>query len=120
LPNYTARPLEARAGAAHVVVRILIDTNGRIADVTASPVEADSPGPFAADFRDAVLRALRHWPFTPGHFDSYEDGPDDDHDGKADYRRLTRSDMVPVRYDVRFDFEIVGGEGRVRTTAPGP
>jgi len=108
------------ASAIRPLVSIKIRTTTWAAPACASPVESDSPGPFAVDFRNAVLRALRHWRFTPGHFDSYEDGPDDDHDGKADYRRLTRSDMVPVRYDVRFDFEIVGGEGRVRTTAPGP
>jgi hypothetical protein len=119
LPRYPAVALAAHAGAAHVVVRILIDTSGHIAGVTDSPVAPSSPGPFAGEFRDAVLRALRHWRFTPGHFDSYEEGPDSDHDGKPDYRQLVRADMVPVFYDVRFDFDIVGGEGRVRTSASG-
>jgi TonB family protein len=119
LPNYPEAALAAQAGAAHVVVRILIDTDGRIQDVTDSPVASSSSGPFSGEFRDAVLRALRHWRFIPGHFDHYEDGPDSDGDGKPDYRRLVRSERVPVRYDVRFDFEVIGGEGRVRTTATG-
>ena len=119
LPNYPEAALAAQAGAAHVVVRILIDKDGRIQDVTDSPVASSSSGPFSGDFRDAVLRALRHWRFTPGHFDHYEDGPDSDDDGKPDYRRLVRSVRVPVRYDVRFDFEVIDGVGRVRTTATG-
>ena len=119
LPSYPEAALAARAGAAHVVVRILIDTNGRIESVTDSPVASSSSGPFAGEFKDAVLRALRHWRFTPGHFDSFEDGPDGDRDGKPDYRRLVRYEMVPVRYDVRFDFDIVEGQGRVRTSASG-
>jgi TonB family protein len=102
LPNYPPNALAAHAGEAHVVVRILIDTTGRISNVTDSPVASSSPGPFAGEFRDAVLRALRHWRFTPGYF------------GKQDDDLGVRPEIVPVRYDVRFDFEIVGGEGRVR------
>jgi len=46
-----------------------------------------------------VLRTLRHWRFTPGYL-GFE--------------------RVPVFYDFRFDFEIVDGEGVVRTNVPPP
>jgi len=119
LPRYPQTALDAKAGPAWVVVRILIGTDGRIADVRDSPVEASSPGPFAGEFRDAVLRALRHWRFTPGRIDQVAN-KDLDGDGQPDYREVTHYDLVPVFYDVRFDFEIVGGEGNVKTSASPP
>jgi hypothetical protein len=119
LPQFPTAALESSAGPAHVVVRILIDTEGRIGDVRDSPVEASSPGPFAREFRDATLRALRHWRFEPGWIGQAE-GRDLDGDGTPDYRRMTRLEVVPVFYDVRFDFAIVGGEGTVTTSAAPP
>jgi hypothetical protein len=116
LPRYPRTALDAKAGPAHVVVRILIGTDGRIADVRDSPLEASSSGPFAGEFRDAVLRALRHWRFTPGRIDQVT-GKDLDGDGQPDYREVIHYDLVPVFYDVRFDFETVGDEGRVKTSA---
>ena len=71
------------------------------------------------EFRDATLRALRHWRFTPGWTGQVEE-KDLDGDGTPDYRRMTRLDFVPVFYDVRFDFAIVGGEGTVTTSAAPP
>jgi TonB family protein len=117
LPVYPPAALAARAGDAHVVVRIVIDTEGRIADVGTSPLGASSSGRFAPEFRDAALRALRQWRFTPGRLEQIADGPDADADGRPDYRKVTRTEPVRVFYDVRFDFEIVSGEGRVRTSA---
>jgi hypothetical protein len=109
LPVYPPDALAARAGAASVSVRIVIDTEGRIANVTDSPLEASSAGPFASEFHDAVLRSLRHWRFTPGRIEQSEDGPG--------YRTITSMEAVRVFYDVRFDFDVVSGEGRVRTSA---
>jgi len=119
LPRYPQTALDAKAGPAQVVVRILIGTDGRIADVRDSPLEASSSGPFAGEFRDAALRALRHWRFNPGRIDQIAN-KDLDGDGQPDYREVIRYDLVPVFYDVRFDFEIVGGEGKVRTSAAPP
>jgi TonB family protein len=101
LPQYPQAALEAGAGAAHVVVRIVIGTDGRLTDVRDSPREASSLGPFMDEFRDAVLRALRHWRFTPGMRRSEEAG-------------VAGATAVAVYYDVRFDFDIVDGIGQVR------
>jgi len=119
LPQFPPAALEANADPAHVVVRILIDTDGRISDVLDSPVETSSPGPFAREFRDTTLRALRHWRFNPGWIQEVEES-DLDGDGTPDYRRVIHFDVVPVFYDVRFDFAIVGGEGTVTTSAAPP
>jgi TonB family protein len=119
LPQYPPSALAAGAGSSHVTVRIVIDTDGRVADVTDSPLERSSGGPHAREFKDAVLRSLRHWRFTPGRLDAVEDGPDEDRDGEPDYRKVTRMDPVRVFYDVRFDFDTVAGTGIVRTSADG-
>ena len=79
---------------------------------------SSSPGPFAAAFRGSVERAVRRWRFTGGRIDQIEDGNDLDGDGQPDYTRVVASDPISVFYDVRFDFEIVAGEGKVRSTAP--
>jgi hypothetical protein len=117
LPRYPDSALVARAEPAHVTLRVVIDRKGRIAEVKDSPLEASSTGPFAGEFRDAVLRALRHWRFTPGLLVQVEEGRDLDGDGEPDYREVVRKDTVPVFYDIRFDFEIVAGAGRVRSSA---
>lgn len=117
LPEYPPAALEGRAGAAHVLLRIVIDTRGRVAEVRDSPLGASSSGRFATEFRDAVLRSLRHWCFLPGRLEQLADGPDDDADGQPDYRTTTSMEEVRVFYDVRFDFDVVSGAGRVRTSA---
>ena len=101
-----------------MVVRIVIDTEGRVSSVADSQLAPSTAGVFAADFREAVETAVRRWRFLPGHIDQLENGDDVDDDGKADYVRIVQRDLVPVFYDVRFDFEIVDGRGRVNSTAP--
>ena len=118
LPSYPERPLAAKAPSYTVVVRIVIDTEGRVSSFADSQLAPSTAGVFAADFREAVETAVRRWRFLPGHIDQLENGDDVDDDGKADYVRIVQRDLVPVFYDVRFDFEIVDGRGRVNSTAP--
>jgi hypothetical protein len=113
-PSYPERPLRAGAPPSTVVVRIVIGTEGRVTTVADSPKMASTPGPFLADFRQAVEEAVRAWSFTPGRLATFVDGRDMDGDGKIDYRKATEFRTIPVYYDVRFDFEIVDGTGRVR------
>jgi len=98
-PAYPARPLDAGFGPATVAVRIVIDEEGKVSQVLDSPLLASSPGPFAGDFRQAVDDALRGWRFTPGAIKQTREGEES-------------SRPVRVYYDVRFDFEIVEGQGR--------
>ncbi len=116
LPAYPAEALAANARTAFVVVRITIDTNGRVAKVEDSPAFASSPSPFAGAFRSAVDTAVRTWRFKPGYIEQLEDGKDMDGDGKPDYTVQVGTTPVEVLYDVRFDFQIVHGEGKVRAS----
>ena len=117
VPGYPPAPYAAHAAPASVVLRIVIGTDGHVLDVQDSPLMSSTPSPFAADFRAAAETAVRRWRFTSGRIDQYEDGPDLDGDGVPDSTYLARSDNVRVYYDVRFDFEIVGDEGRVHSSA---
>ena len=116
-PSYPSAPLAAHAAPASVALRIVIGAEGHVVDVQDSPLMTSTPSPFAADFRAAAETAVRRWRFTPGRVDQYEDGADLDGDGTPDSTHLARSDVIRVFYDVRFDFEIVGSEGRVRSSA---
>ncbi len=115
MPAYPRDALAAKSGGT-VVVRITIDTEGAVALVEDSPVMASTEGPFATAFRAAADKAIRSWRFSPGEIQQLEDGKDLDGDGKPDYTVLVRSDRVPVIYDVRFDFYLVKGAGKVRSS----
>lgn len=120
-PEYPERPLLEKAPHYEVTIRIVIDTEGRVSMVSDSPLGISTAGPYAQDFRRAVEATVRRWRFLPGRIDQLEDGDDVDDDGKPDSVHVARSDFVPVFYDVRFDFDIVAGEGRVSSSAtPGP
>lgn len=114
---YPAAALAAGAAPARVGLRIVIGDDGFVADVQDSPIAHSTSSPFAAEFRKAAEIAVKRWRFTPGQIIQYEDGQDVDDDGAPDSRSLVRSDRIRVFYDVRFDFEIVAGEGRVRSSA---
>jgi TonB family protein len=120
LPVYPAQALAASAPPFLVAVRITIDKDGKVTKIEDSPVLASSTGPFAGEFRAAVDDAVRRWRFSGGYIDQVEDGKDLDGDGKPDYTTLVERDPVDVLYDVRFDFEIVRGEGKVRSSATKP
>lgn len=115
LPLFPPQALSGGAGPSTVAVRILVDTEGRVAEVADSPRLPSTPGPFADDFRRAVEDALAEWHFRPAQWRRYEPGEDLDGDGVADYRRVVESRVVTFYLDVRFDFEIVDGRGRVRS-----
>lgn len=112
-PVYPAEALSAGAGPSIVAVRILVDTEGLVSEVADSPRLASTPGPHAAVFRGAVEEVLAQWRFLPAEWRRYEPGEDLDGDGVADYRRVVESRVVTFYLDVRFDFEIVDGQGRV-------
>ena len=119
-PAYPEAPLRVGFGSSTVVVRILVGPEGNVVEVRDSPVMEYTPGPFAASFRAATEEAVRAWRFVPGEIRTLVDGKDIDGDGKPDYKIRVSSVLVPVFYDVRFDFEIVRGEGRVRTRSLDP
>jgi hypothetical protein len=111
LPDYPAG-LE-KAGSAVVVLRFIVGVDGAVRDVGDSPLR--DPGA-AADpaFREAAVTAVRSWLFVPAEIRTVKPGADLDHDGKPDYTVLVESERVPVYLDVRFTFEMIAGQGRVR------
>jgi hypothetical protein len=60
-----------------------------------------------------VDEVLAQWHFVPAVWRRFEPGEDLDGDGVSDFRRVTESRAVSFYLDVRFDFEIVDGQGRV-------
>jgi len=115
LPDYPPEALAAGAPPIRIVLRIVVDPeDGRVTQVGPSPAEASGTGPFEREFRIESERAVRRWRFTPGTMETIENGPDEDGDGEPDYTRVVEIAPVPVLYDVRFDFESVGGEAKVR------
>jgi leucyl-tRNA synthetase len=113
LPVYPEHALRENAGTHREVVRIIIDTNGKVSEVLDSPLEASEGGPYASEFRSAVDTAVRSWRFQAGYLRNVVPGNDVDGDGKPDYKVTTAFRPVAVYYDVRFTFEIVNGRGVV-------
>jgi len=113
LPSYPVSALMEQAAPARVAVRIVIGRDGRVEEITGSPVEESSGGPFAAAFRAAVDDALRLWTFIPGVYRRLRPGGDLDGDGTPDWQDATESRGVEVFYDLRFTFAIVDGDGQV-------
>jgi TonB family protein len=118
MPAFPEEALTAGAEG-YVVVRILIDTEGQVAEVTDSPKESSSTGPHAAAFRAAVDEAVRRWRFQPGRIDSMRPGKDLDGDGKPDYTVVDHFAFTPYVYDLRFDFRIAQGAPAVDSTKLG-
>jgi hypothetical protein len=119
-PAYPWRALSAKYGKASVIVRVVIGTEGLVTEINDPPNNTPAVGPYADDFRSAVEQAVQRWKFQPAAYRQFEDGKDLNGDGKPDYQRLVRSQVVPVYLDVRFDFEIVNGKGRVRSNHRSP
>jgi len=113
LPAYPPEALAGNAGPSTVAVRIMVDSEGLVAEVADSPRLPSTPGPFAPQFRQAVETVLAEWRFWPAVWRRYEPGEDLDGDGVADYRRVVETRAVNFYLDVRFDFEIVDGRGLV-------
>jgi len=96
-----------------VVLRLVVDADGAVRQVQDSPLAlpADQADP---DFRAAAEDAVLSWIFVPAAIRTIEPGEDLDHDSKPDYTVLVDSHRIPVYLDVRFTFEIVDGQARVR------
>ena len=118
LPLYPAGHAEPR-GPVVVVLRFVVGKTGVVEEVEDSPLrdpgDADA-GAVGSDgaFRAAAEDAVRSWRFVPAAIQTVKPGADLDHDSKPDYTVLVASARVPVYLDVRFTFEMVAGEGRVR------
>lgn len=113
LPQYPAGHMDA-AGPVVVVLRFIVGENGAVRDVGDSPLRDTGLPAAAPDFRQAAVDAVLGWLFVPAAIRTVKPGADLDHDSKPDYTVLVDSERIPVYLDVRFTFEIIEGEGRVR------
>lgn len=113
-PRYPAAALAARAGNAVVVLRFVINSEGDITEIGLSPRGGTTEGPFADDFRYTAEAAVHSWKYSPAELQWIVPGTDINGDGKPDFRRVVRSETVPVYLDVRFEFQIVAGQPQVK------
>ena len=101
-------------GPVVVVLRFIVGETGAVRDVGDSPLrDAAAPAGDPA-FRQAAVDAVLGWLFVPAAIRTVKPGADLDHDSQPDYTVLVDSQRIPVYLDVRFTFEIIEGEGRVR------
>jgi len=112
MPVYPRRALAAKAGWATVGVKITVDSTGRVTDIRPSILTLSTPGPFAADFREAVELALRQWKFYPAENRKvkYVEA-----DGTL-FGLVTHADKVETEFDLSFTFTATG---RVDLLTPG-
>ncbi len=113
MPSYPDEALTALAPPTEVVVRMVVDTDGSVADVTPSPLARPLTGEWQELFYGVVRDAVVTWRYDPCQLRELQDGPDLDGDGAPDYRLVVASTPVAVYLDVKFRFEIVAGTGRV-------
>jgi hypothetical protein len=101
LPVYPSRALAAKAGAAQVGVRIMVDDEGRVVDVRPSllAITITPPG-FRQDFELAVETAVRQWKFHPAKIQHVEIVTEKG----FTYSRVTRTEMSEAEFDLAFTF----------------
>lgn len=64
-PVYPANALAAKAGLVTIGVKISIDTEGRVSDVSPSLLTFSTPTRYSDEFEEAVRVAVMRWRFYP-------------------------------------------------------
>ncbi len=101
LPVYPARALAAKAGAAQVGVRIVVDAAGRVTEVRPSMLAVTiTPPGFSDEFRAAVEVAVRQWRFHPARVQHVEIVTEKG----FTYSRVTRTEDAEAEFDLSFTF----------------
>lgn len=65
MPVYPANALGARAGLMNVGVKITVDADGRVTDVSPSLLSFSTPSRYSSTFQEAVRVAVMTWHFRP-------------------------------------------------------
>jgi len=113
-PLYPADAMEAGCGDAVVGLRIIVDPNGDVAEVRDSPVVEGTRGTCGRRFKEESERAVRGWRFAPARWRKLAPGEDVDGDSLPDYQKVIASEEILTYLDIRIDFQVIDGEGRVR------
>jgi hypothetical protein len=118
VPEYPAELLKLRLKPHVVVVRMLVDEEGQILDISPSPLQASTDSPHLPLFESQVRAALQQWSVRPPAIRKFKPGPDADGDGTADYRIMVDQRTFKTYFDLAFTFEVVDGKGVVRSDVP--
>ncbi|HUR56249.1 MAG TPA: hypothetical protein VM029_00965 [Opitutaceae bacterium] len=104
-PVYPKLPAGVRPALATIGVRVTIDTEGRVSDISPSLLSFSTPGPATAALREAVEAAIAQWRFTPAEIHQLEPmrGPD-----RSEYLLMKSSEKTEWNFDVAFTFTSTG------------
>lgn len=97
-----------------VVLRVTFDDLGQAVDIAESPVAESTQDASTPKFEAAARDALRTWRCFPARIRRFHPGPDNDGDGKADYRIMDFECTLRAFFDVSFSFEVVNGQPVVK------
>jgi outer membrane biosynthesis protein TonB len=105
MPVYPPKALKAKAGAATVGVRVIVDPSGAVAEIRPSMLALSfTPSKFADEFHAAVEVAVRQWRFVPAQIHYLEQVTE----GEFTYARVMRTEMTEAEFDLVFTFTTAG------------
>jgi hypothetical protein len=103
-PAYPAAALAAREGPVTVGMRLVVDLEGRVTDLSPSVLTLTTPTQFTAEFRAAIEAAVAQWRFRPAevrHFTTRTNS-------EGTYRSMTGSEPTEWALHVAFTFNTTG------------
>lgn len=109
-PEYPHDLLPANPAVHVVAVRVVFDEEGRVLTIGDSPLATSTDSEHASKFLAAVREAVTTWRCAPAMIRKFRDGPDNDHDGEADYRIMVDELRLKAFFDLSFSFEVVDGK----------
>jgi hypothetical protein len=86
-----------------LLVKLVIDTEGRVTRVLPEAESPDAHGPHTAAFLDAIQTAVQDWRFDPLRIVTWK--------GSGADRTLISTRTLPYSLEYRFTFSIVDGKG---------
>lgn len=105
LPIYPAKALAAKAGLVNVGVKISVDSDGHVTDLSPSLLTFSTPTRYASAFEEAVRVAVMTWHFHPAQHYYFEISPDESGVAKA---KLLRKENTETFFDIAFTFTATG------------
>ena len=114
LPEYPQQALDRVAPPVTLVIRIIVEEDGTVKEVLASPLDKSAEGDDHELFWTAIGEAVRRWRFEPAIINTLIKAPAPDRDPNFYYRMSVEAKVVRAYMDLRFKFEVVDGRGRVQ------
>ena len=95
-----------------IVVRLVLDESGRVAEIQQTDSSCAMDSRFRNVFETAIRDAVQEWRFRPAVRRTYVDAPDDG-SGLPPYKVLRSEAPTRTYFDIRFVFEVRDGRGIV-------